>query len=47
MLLILKFEGFGLHKIIKETKNCYWFFDNKIGRQIAVLKNKWYVKKIW
>jgi hypothetical protein len=45
MILILKCEGFGFHKMIKETDNLYYHYDKKIQRRVGVIKKKWYVFK--
>jgi hypothetical protein len=46
-LLLLKGSSFGLHRMVRESKACYYIYDKKINREVGFIKSKWYVIKLW
>jgi len=45
---VLMFRHYiGIHKLKRESKNCYYIYDKKLKRLRGFLKRKWYIIKIW
>ena len=45
---VLMFRHYiGIHKLKRESKNCYFIYDKKLKRLRGFLKRKWYIIKIW
>jgi len=40
-------HDFGIHKLVRESKECYVIHDKKVNRSHGYLKRKWYILKIW
>lgn len=38
---------FGFHRMIRESKNCYFIYDEEARRPHGYLKRAWYIIKVW
>jgi len=45
-VFLLKYQ-YGIHRVIRESDNCYWVWDKELQRRRGYIKTKQYVIKLW